>query len=351
MFIINNEQLKQFYQECQKDKYIAIDTEFFWTTTYEPELCLIQLANDSQIYLIDPLQHNINLNYLKKLLIDKKIKKIFHSSSQDLRIFYNLFKIIPVNIFDTQVGVLPLGYENSVSLKRICNNFLNINLDKHLDQIDWRKRPLSRLQIAYAENDVKHLKKLYDEIKSKLRKEKRMSWVNTHHKKLLDKNNYVNKEKNAWKKLKFIPKTRKELFLLKKFSFLREKIAKKENISPKEIISNSRIIKLSKSKDWKKYEFVENVSNKQLKIELKKVNFQNIKHDEKVIHDNQELIHQKVKNLQKIIKNKAETLNIHPSLIASKSEITQIVLQKNVNHFVGWKRKFLSQTIKKIVFR
>ena len=351
MFIINNEQLKQFYQECQKDKYIAIDTEFYWTTTYEPELCLIQLANDSQINLIDPLQHNINLNYLKKLLINKKIKKILHSSSQDLRIFYNLFKIIPVNIFDTQIGVLPLGYENSVSLKKICSSFLNVNLDKHLDRIDWRKRPLSKLQIDYAENDVKHLKKLYDEIKSELRKEKRMSWVNSHHKKLLDKNNYINKEKNAWKKIKFIPKTRKELFLLKKISFLREKIAKKENISPKEIISNSHIIKLSKAYDYKKSKFVENVSNKQLKIELKKVNFQNMKHNEKVVHDNQELINQKVKDLQTIIKKKAQKLNIHPSLIASRSEIRQIVLQKNVNHFLGWKRKLLSQTIKKIVFR
>ena len=351
MFIINNEQLKQFYQECQKDKYIAIDTEFYWTTTYEPELCLIQVANDSQIYLIDPLKHNINLNYLKKLLIDKKIKKILHSSSQDLRIFYNLFKTIPVNIFDIQIGVLPLGYGNSVSLKKICYGFLNINLDKHLDCIDWRKRPLSKLQIAYAENDVKYLKKLYDEIKSKLREEKRMSWVNYHHKKLLDKNNYINKEKNAWKKIKFIPKTRKELFLLKKVTFLREKIAKKENISPKKIISNSQIIKLSKSKDLKNSQFIENVSNKQLKMELKKINFQNKRHNEKAIHHNQELINQKIKNLQTIIKKKAQKLNIHPSLIASKSEIREIVLQKKVDHFLGWKRKLLSQTIKKIVFR
>ena len=125
VFIINNEQLKQFYRECQKDKYIGIDTEFFWTQTYEPKLCLIQIANKNNVCLIDPIKYNLDLNFIKKLLLNKKIKKILHSSSQDLRIFFNLFKVLPVNIFDTQIGVLPLGYNNSVSLKQICLNFLN----------------------------------------------------------------------------------------------------------------------------------------------------------------------------------------------------------------------------------
>ena len=52
VFIINNVQLKQFYQECQKDKNIAIDTEFFWTDTYQPILCLVQIANSNKVDFI-----------------------------------------------------------------------------------------------------------------------------------------------------------------------------------------------------------------------------------------------------------------------------------------------------------
>ena len=55
VFIINNVQLKQFYQECQKDKKIAIDTEFYWVSTYKPELCLIQIANTRRTILIDTI--------------------------------------------------------------------------------------------------------------------------------------------------------------------------------------------------------------------------------------------------------------------------------------------------------
>ena len=76
MFIINNSQLKQFFQECQKDKYIAIDTEFYWTNTYKPILCLIQIANLKRVILIDPIRYDLNLIFVQKLLTNSKIKKI-----------------------------------------------------------------------------------------------------------------------------------------------------------------------------------------------------------------------------------------------------------------------------------
>ena len=76
VFIINNVQLKQFYQECQKDKNIAIDTEFFWTDTYQPVLCLIQIANAKKVVILDVIKYKVDLNYLKRLLVDKKILKI-----------------------------------------------------------------------------------------------------------------------------------------------------------------------------------------------------------------------------------------------------------------------------------
>ena len=351
MFIINNEQLKQFYRECQKDKYIGIDTEFFWTQTYEPKLCLIQIANNNNVCLIDPIKYDLDLNFIKKLLLNKKIKKILHSSSQDLRIFFNLFKVLPVNIFDTQIGVLPLGYNNSVSLKQICLNFLGINLEKDMSTIDWRKRPLSDLQIEYAINDVKYLKLLHDRIKEKLIHKKRTSWIIIPHKKILNVENFINKEKFVWKKIKFQPKTKKEFLLIKKFSYIREKIAKKKNIPPKKIISNSLLIKLSKTFDFKKSKILTNIGCEHFKDRVKKINSDKVNFKNNDLEISYNSLNKKVRNLQSILQQKAIKLNIHPSLIANKSEIKEMILEKKIKHFSGWKKKILSQSMKNVIFK
>lgn len=200
MFIINNSQLKQFFQECQKDKYIAIDTEFYWTNTYKPILCLIQIANLKRVILIDPIRYDLNLIFVQKLLTNSKIKKIFHSSRQDIEIFYNLFKIVPKNVFDIQLAVLPLGYENSTSLKKICSDFLQIDIKKEFGFLDWRVRPLTNRQIEYAYHDVKYLNSIYEIVTKNLKKLKRITWIKDLHSKLLDVSNYKHKEKTAWKK-------------------------------------------------------------------------------------------------------------------------------------------------------
>ena len=69
MILVNKFQLKQFYQECQKDKYIAIDTEFYWTKTYKAIPCLIQISNSKRSILIDLIAEKIDLHYLKKILL------------------------------------------------------------------------------------------------------------------------------------------------------------------------------------------------------------------------------------------------------------------------------------------
>ena len=55
MFKLNNDQLKQFYEKCQKDKLIGIDTEFYRVNTFFQNLCLIQISNNSESIIIDPI--------------------------------------------------------------------------------------------------------------------------------------------------------------------------------------------------------------------------------------------------------------------------------------------------------
>ncbi len=237
---INYDQLKQFYKKCQKDKLIAIDTEFYRVDTYFPKLCLIQLSNSSECIFLDPIKQKLDWDYLRKILFNTKIKKIFHAARQDIEIFYNIFKKIPRPITDTQICLIALGYSHSTSYAKACEDFLQVNLNKKNQFIDWRRRPLKKKEILYALNDVKYLIPLFREISSKLDKKKEKQ-LKKYYQKITDVKIYKEKAKKAWKKIRFNPKNKLESSNLKKYCRIRENLAMKRNIPARRIITDQEI--------------------------------------------------------------------------------------------------------------
>ena len=260
----NNDHLKQFYEKCQKDKLIGIDTEFYRVDSYFPKLCLIQLSNSTESILLDPIKEKINFVLLKKLLFNTKIKKIFHAARQDIEIFYNIYGKIPRPIIDTQICLLALGYSHSISYAKACKDLLNIELDKNNQFVDWRKRPLDKKKLLYAVNDVKFLVPLFKIINKKL-KNNDYQKLDNHYKKITDIKIYSEKAERAWEKLKFSPSNNLELNSLKRYCKIREKMAMKKNVPVKQIISDSEIKIISRLNEF-------NPKKQQI---LKKLNIKN----------------------------------------------------------------------------
>lgn len=349
MLIQNNSQLKQFSQECQKDKIIAVDTEFFWTDTYSPIPCLIQIANKKRIVLIDLIETNLDLSFIKILLYQKDIIKIFHSARQDLEVFFNLFKEIPNNIFDTQIALHAINTNETVSLEKMYKDLLNVNISKLERRIDWRNRPLTFEQTNYATNDVKYLIKIYNIIFKKLKSLGRLKWVLELHNKIFDKKIFLKREEIAWKKIRFQPMYKNELFLLKKISKLREIEAKKKNVPIKKILSNSDIIKLSKkniNKD-EKVKIVQKINNlflqKKIMSLLDKKLFFKVKIKSFEIDSK---IKEKVKKARTILNQVSNDLKINPSIIANKQDLIDLFLGKKSEIFHGWKYKVFGKKLK-----
>ena len=238
MLQINKDQLKQFYKKCQKDKLIGIDTEFYRVDTYYPKLCLIQLANKNDSIFLDPITQDVDYTLLKKLLFNTKIKKIFHAARQDIEIFFNIYKKIPMPIYDIQIYLEQLGYNHCVSYAKACKDLLNIEISKSNQFIDWRVRPLNLNKIQYALNDVKHLIPIFNMIKKKVRN---FTQIRSHHQKIINIKIYAEKINNAWKKIKFKPDNEYELDKLKKYSRLREKIAIRKDIPVRRVLSDKEI--------------------------------------------------------------------------------------------------------------
>ena len=248
MLIHTNDQLKNFYLKCQKHKVVAVDTEFYRVNTYYPKFCLLQMANYEETILIDPINKELDLTLVKKILYSSKILKIFHAAQQDLEIFFNLYRKLPKNIIDTQICISLLGVSNSLGYADSIDYFLNKKIDKTHQFVDWRKRPLSIKKINYASNDVKYLIQLYLVILEKLKKKKIYGDIYKYHSKLLDKKTYLKKPSLAWQKIKINNMQKHKLNLLKEICRKRESTAKTKNIPVGRLIKDQDIKYISSKK-------------------------------------------------------------------------------------------------------
>jgi ribonuclease D len=150
-------------------KKIAMDFEGeFNLHAYGEKLCLIQIFDGKNNFIIDPLK--INDNEIKKLLEDRHTIKVMYGVESDVSLVYSQYDVQIKNIFDQKILVDLLNIEHS-GLDFVLKHFLNIDIKnkKKYQCHNWLNRPLDNDAIQYALNDVGHLlelnKKLIEEIK------------------------------------------------------------------------------------------------------------------------------------------------------------------------------------------
>jgi ribonuclease D len=101
---------------------------------------------------------------------------VAHASDQDLEILERYCGRGPSRLFDTQLAAGFLGY-SAPSLSTLSRDFLGRDIPKSDRLTDWRARPLTDSQIAYAAADVEHLVLLADRIASQLEEQGRREWA------------------------------------------------------------------------------------------------------------------------------------------------------------------------------
>ena len=141
MYIDNQESLEAFARRAASSSILAIDTEFLRESTYYPKLCLLQMATDSEVVLIDPFAVT-DLEPLKPLLEDQAILKLFHAGSQDLEILYHQLGVLPTPLFDTQIAASVLGHPQQIGYGALVAAVCGKALKKSDSFTDWSQRPL-----------------------------------------------------------------------------------------------------------------------------------------------------------------------------------------------------------------
>ncbi len=159
------------------DRY-ALDTEFHREKTYWPKVALLQVAwhdadGEDAIALIDPLA--VDLTPLAELFAGPGLA-VMHAASQDIEVFEHSIGAVPSALFDTQIAAGFLGY-GTPSLTALAEGELGIRLPKGDRLTDWLRRPLDERQKTYAAADVAHLLVLHDRLARELEELGRTDWV------------------------------------------------------------------------------------------------------------------------------------------------------------------------------
>lgn len=246
MYIANQEDLCAFVKRASSSPVLAIDTEFLREKTYYAKLCLIQMATEDEVALIDPFAVD-DLRVLAPLLNNENIVKLFHAGGQDLEILYRTVGSLPKPLFDTQIAASLLGYTQQVGYAALVHSELGVTLKKADSYTDWSKRPLSNSQLSYAADDVLYLPRLYANMYQKLLEQGRLAWLTPDFEELIDPKRYHIDVYERFRKLKRASSlNRKQLSAAREVTAWREIEAQKRDIPRKWILSDEQIVEACK---------------------------------------------------------------------------------------------------------
>ena len=162
--------------DWQKEKFLAIDTEFERTSTFYARIGLMQVADSKSCYLIDPLAID-DWSAFKAVINNPECTLVMHSCSEDLNLLQTFMGCLPCSLFDTQLAAAFLGIGFSISYQGLVEAMLGIAVDKEETRSDWIKRQLSEKQIRYAATDVRYLLQIRDLLSEQLEQRKMLSWL------------------------------------------------------------------------------------------------------------------------------------------------------------------------------
>ena len=258
MHLISTEKdLLEFSQELKKCSYISIDTEFLRYKTFYPKLCLIQIATDDTIALIDSLAIS-NLKIIFDVIYNPNIMWIAHASRNDIESLFPYSKKIPKKLFDTQIASKLLNYGDQISYNDLVEKKISVVLEKKYTRYKWDNRPIPQDVLQYAVDDVKFLIKLYKKLEPLISNSLLLPEYEKEINKILSVDLYNYENNDAWQKIKIKSALdKKELKKIRWLASIRENYAKKKNIPRQWVFSNKDLFlyaRQTKKMDQKLYD-------------------------------------------------------------------------------------------------
>jgi ribonuclease D len=243
--ITDSESLAAFCQDNAVTKYVGFDTEFVSENCFRPLLCLIQVSTEKGYAIIDTLAID-DLTVFWDWLCDGDHITIVHAAREEFLFCFRAVGKRPSKLFDIQLAAGMIGCEYPAAYGNLVNRMIGITVDKGETRTDWRKRPLTDNQMAYALEDVVHLWPVYKKLKKRLEKLGRLDWVNwemDHWQTALEQTI----SRPQWRRVSGIARLKPaQLAIVKELWIWRNEEAERKDRTPKRILADDLIVELAR---------------------------------------------------------------------------------------------------------
>jgi len=253
------EDLKTALGELRHARVLTVDTEFFWERTYEPLLCLVQIATRDPKgvltgFAIDPLA--VEIGPMLEFLAEPNRLKVFHAARIDLEILNDKLGRILTPVYDTQKAASLLGFGHQVGYARLAQELTGKKPEKGEQYSDWSKRPLRDAQIDYALADVIPLFKCYETLEKRLARLGRRAWLDEELAWLSDPETYkrIPDEERYLKVKGSRALDRTSLAVLRELAAWREDNARRRDLRPTFVIKDQALLALARKQPTKHHD-------------------------------------------------------------------------------------------------
>lgn len=245
--ITTAEALAEFCERLAHFEQIGLDTEFVGEQRFQPQLCLVQVAAGGELALIDPLAVP-DLGPFWRALVASGHEVVVHAGRGELAFCYRSVGALPPRVFDVQIAAGMVGVEYPASYGNLLAKVLGLSSGKRETRTDWRHRPLSSRQIAYALDDIRYLPPLRQALYERLRESGRLPWFE--------------EEMDAWRAevVASLSEDRwrrvsgnsgldpRSLAILRELWKWRQSVAERRNCPPRRVLRDDLLVELARRK-------------------------------------------------------------------------------------------------------
>ena len=245
--VTTESQLRELVRRLADHAHVAFDTEFVSEHTYRSQLCLLQIAAPGILAVVDTLAVP-ELEPFWRLLAEPGRTTVVHAGREEMGFILHAIKARPAELFDVQVAAGLVDHDYPAGYAAIVRRFLNLPTNKGETRTDWRQRPLTQAQLAYAVDDVRHLERLWRKLEGKLEALGRTPWMREEMATWQDdvEESFVRKR---WRRVSGLNGlSRRELAIARELWHWRDAVAEQRDMPPRRVLRDDLLVELCKRK-------------------------------------------------------------------------------------------------------
>ena len=237
--------LQELIDHLRDERRFGFDTEFVSEDTFEPVLCLIQVATSRRLAVVDPLAVG-DLAPFWEVVLDPEIEVVMHAAGEDMRICLMRNGRLPDRIFDVQLAAGLVGYSYPLSHTNLVSQVLRASISGSETRTDWRRRPLTQAQVRYALDDVRFLLDMQDRLVAELDRMGRLPWAEAEFRDYLDAVE-ERADQDRWRRLPGLHQlTRRSLEAARRISDWRENEGRRQNRPMRQVMRDDLVVAIAK---------------------------------------------------------------------------------------------------------